>query len=100
MVNYLIANGGDIEIENQFGENCFLTACRNGHFEIAESLLKHGAKVNIKDANKMTALHHAVLANSLEIVELLVKNRMDVNAKNFEEMTPIKYIFTHAANSF
>ena len=48
----------------------------------------------------MTALHHAVLANSLEIVELLVKNRMDVNAKNFEEMTPIKYIFTHAANSF
>lgn len=68
----------------------FYKACRNGHFEIVEYLLSHGAKINIKDVNKMTALHHGVLANSLEIVELLVDKKLDVNAKNFEDMTPIK----------
>ena len=50
----------------------------------------NGANINTKDANKMTALHHAVLSNSLEIIELLITKDLDVNAKNFEEMTPVK----------
>ena len=68
----------------------FSIACRNGHVDIVEYLLKRSAKYNLKDSNRMSALHHAVLANSLEIIEILAKKKIDMNAQNFEDMTPIK----------
>ena len=42
--------------------------------EVAEVLLKNGAKVNADDYDDRTPLHYAALANACEVVEVLIQN--------------------------
>ena len=56
-----------------------MTAALNGHFEIVEELLKHGADTNISDRKYGSALHLAMEYE--QIVKMLLKNGCNANVR-------------------
>jgi ankyrin repeat protein len=58
-----------------------LLACRKGHLETVELLLKHNATINLKNTYGESALHIVVSSGNLPIVEVLLKAGADPNAK-------------------
>ena len=62
--------------------------------EVAEVLLKNGAKVNADDYDDRTPLHYAALANACEVVEVLIQNGAYVDVSDsigFFGKSPIAY---------
>jgi len=57
--------------------------------EMAQLLLECGAKVNIKDKNGNTPLHHACAKGFKKLVEVLLKRRANINAQNNRGATPL-----------
>ena len=97
------------------GKTGFHFACRNGHVEIIELLIKNSVECNInlnaKDGDNKTGLHYedrdgkasltgfhnACKRGHIKIVELLIKNsvecKINLNAKNGDGMTGFHYAF-------
>lgn len=49
----------DLEAASALGETPLLAACRRCSFSVAELLLRRGARADARDADGVTALHHA-----------------------------------------
>jgi ankyrin repeat protein len=62
-----------------------------GRPEIAETLIKRGAKVNAKAAKGVVPLHEAARMGHVELARLLLKHGADVNAKDDEGKTPLDW---------
>jgi ankyrin repeat protein len=56
---------------------------------LVRALLQHGADVNARPRNDMSALDCAVENGHFEIVRLLISSRVDVNAKDGYGQTPL-----------
>lgn len=54
-------------------------AAEKGLTDIVNLLLRNGASVNVKNDNRMTALHLAVKNCKLDVVKLLLKNNADAS---------------------
>ena len=97
----LIEKGADVNAhdpEQEEGRAALHDAVKWNNFEFAESLLKYGANVNIRDASAWTPLHYSVYTHGdddldqdevMRIVKLLVKNGMNVNARDNEGNTAL-----------
>ena len=59
--------------------------------DIAQILIEHGANVNGKAANDLTALHTAAARGNLEAAKLLLDHGADINASSTDGKTPIAY---------
>ena len=59
--------------------------------DIARKLIEHGADVNGKAANDLTALHTAAARGNLEAARLLLDHGADPNATSTDGKTPISY---------
>src|SRR5438067_650746 len=59
------ADSGDVEL----GETPLVIAIRNGHLEVADFLLRHGANINISGISGPTALFAALGTGRPEMVE-------------------------------
>jgi len=82
-----IANGIDVNAEDDDGRTPLHRAAWRGHKEVVELLIANGADVNAKDGMGATPLH---LAATKEIVELLIAAGADVNAKDgWRDLTPL-----------
>ena len=57
-------------------------ASRNGHSDVVQLLLDHGADVNAKMQDHWTALHFASKFGRFEIVEALLKQGANVGMRN------------------
>jgi ankyrin repeat protein len=66
--------------------------------EVVRLLPKLGADINIRDANKNTALHLAAAPGIVDIIKLLLDNGMSLNLTNTNKSTPL-HIFFILANS-
>ncbi|GLB45326.1 hypothetical protein LshimejAT787_2100860 [Lyophyllum shimeji] len=65
-------------------------AADNGHGEVVQVLLEHGADINAKDIDGKTALHGAAAAwSSLAVVRLLLEKGAIVDAKCARGTTPL-----------
>ena len=56
-------------------------AAARGHLEVADYLIRRGAKVNVADGTGWTPLHLAARAGHLDLVKLLVKHGADLEAR-------------------
>ena len=56
-------------------------ACAEGRLNIVQVLVAHGADVNAKNANGVTALLFATEYSFVEILKVLLASTADVNAK-------------------
>ena len=59
--------------------------------DIARILIEHGADVNAKAANDLTALHTAAARGDLESAKLLLDHGADINAVSSDGKTPLAY---------
>jgi len=92
---FLIQNGANLNIQNNYSSTSLQIASIYGHKEYAELLIKAGADLNSQDNIGWTALHNASRNDYKEIVELLIKAGADLNIQN-------KYGWTamHLASKF
>lgn len=57
-------------------------AAYNGHLEVVDYLLKHGAEVNATTENGSSALFFAARFGHIEVIRLLLKNQADPKIVN------------------
>jgi ankyrin repeat protein len=57
-------------------------AARNGHTEVVEYLLDHGAAIDAKGVFGATALHWAAINNHRDVVELLVRRGASLDLRD------------------
>ena len=63
--------------------------------DIARTLIEHGANVNAKAVNDLTALHTAAARGNLEAAKLLLDHGADINASSTDGKTPLAYAEEH-----
>ena len=78
-VQRLVDAGAEIDF---FGWAPLIYAAYNGHADIADYLLKHGAKVDAKTENGSTALFFAARFGHIEVIKLLLNNDSDPTIAN------------------
>ncbi|CAC5396771.1 ASPG [Mytilus coruscus] len=69
----LRGTGGNFSSANQDGRTALHVACREGHLEVVQYLLQHGASVHAKDLDKKTPLMDAVQNKHFSIISILVQ---------------------------
>ena len=86
-----IANGEDVNFKDKDngGVTALFLAVANGNYEIAETLLNLGAKVNARDENKRTPLMYLDDDAPAELVLLLIKHGAKVNLTDEEKNTAL-----------
>ncbi|KUL85866.1 hypothetical protein ZTR_07323 [Talaromyces verruculosus] len=70
-----------ISRKDNYGRTPLYWAVNNGHREMVELLLEHGARVNFKDRSMLTALHIAVIGQNRDIVRVLLEHGARIEAK-------------------
>lgn len=91
LVKLLLGKGANPNIasNNQFKVAPLHSACAISHFEIAELLIRHGADINAKQMQGVTALHSAAHNGQTNLAKLLLDNGADINAKMENGQTPL-----------
>jgi serine/threonine-protein phosphatase 6 regulatory ankyrin repeat subunit B len=96
LFDLMFLNDVNFEIQNNDGNNALMLACEKGYYYIVENLINSGAKINVINNNKDTALILACkfvektpdddnFDNHLEIIKLLVKSGADMNSQNNQD---------------
>jgi len=97
-IDLLIKKGADVNsIGHQFhnaGTPLHLV-CMNrkiNHTPVFKTLIKYGAKLNIKDSNGATAFLYSVEFCSKEAILVLIKNGANIFVKDFDGNTALHYV--------
>lgn len=77
LVEYIIKHGSDVNHSDYNRNTALHFVCRTGCLEIAELLVKNGAKINIWSKEGLTPLMEAIEFNNPHIVKFLVENGAD-----------------------
>jgi ankyrin repeat protein len=72
LAGQLIADGSDLNMENESGETALWIAIEEEHYGLVEILCKH-ADVNYKNKEGGTALARAMYQENNDIIELLIR---------------------------
>lgn len=89
-----IADGINVDVQNEDDETALISSVYNCEFEIAEMLMKEKANANLQDINGSTAILYAVRHSyaqekiNEELIELL-KDESDLNIADENGMTPL-----------
>ena len=89
-----LADGVDLNAEDDNGWTLFSCAVNGGHKGIVELLITEGVDVNMKNSG-CENLYSAVAEGHKEIIGLLIAAGVDVNCKDDDGMTPL-----HSAAQF
>lgn len=72
IVSLLLESGVDANIRNYSGQTALMQACRNGHWEVVQTLILFKTNVNRADyLNGRTALHFAAVGGHARCIRLL-----------------------------
>src|SRR6266702_5258325 len=78
-------------IGGSFGFPLVAALCRN-HAPVAELLLEHGGRVDVRDTRKQTVLHKTIDRRgkvAIDAVQFLLEHGVDVNARRDDLWTPL-----------
>ncbi|KAL7037562.1 hypothetical protein ACKWTF_009276 [Chironomus riparius] len=89
VVEYLLANGANINLRDDGGLNCLHNAASFGHQEVVQILLDAGADPNLQDNWGFSALHEASAKGKVEVCLALLRHGGNWNLRNSEGKTPI-----------
>ncbi len=93
-VDMLLKAGVDTEYIHPQAEGATLLglAARRGYVQCVEELLRHGADLSGKAANKMTPFQQAAWMGQAEVMELLLRRGADIAIRNEHGMTPLMLV--------
>ena len=91
----LMQNGANVNKLTKNGFCPLRTAAQENYIAIAESLLRHGAEMEIGCVTFQTSLLKAACGNFFEFVKLLVENGADVNAQDLNGWKNLHYAIYH-----
>ncbi|PSN67547.1 ankyrin repeat protein [Corynespora cassiicola Philippines] len=80
-----------ISRKDNYGRTPLSWAVNQGHREMVELLIDHGARVNFKDRSMLTALHIAVTGQHRDVVSVLLDHgaRLEAKAEYGDTDTPL-----------
>jgi ankyrin repeat protein len=81
VMEFLLEEGADINIVDNYGNNALGLAIGCGSFEAAKYLLKLGLSADSR-FNEQPVIHVAILAENMEIIEKLLDNNADPTVSN------------------
>lgn len=73
MAFYLIDAKADLDRQNHAGQTALMIACRAELLPTVQHLIKHGANINLRDENNMSAFDHAVGRKCQDIAQYLAR---------------------------
>lgn len=85
-----------IDDMNASGYSALHCAAREGHVEIAQLLLDHGANIEVT-SDGWHPLHTACVKNHVEIARLLLSRGVNVNASMGDGVTPLHHATLHGS---
>lgn len=88
---FLFSHNADYGIKNQDGMTMLHLACRGGHKDFAELLIKLGAEINLPDHDGRTAIHYAVMSGNSALVQTLLDLGSDPNKLTKKLETPLHF---------
>lgn len=88
-VKFLIKNGIDVNVKDNFGLTALMLACKHGFSDIVNELLKTDVNLDIKTNNDNTAIEFAVYNKYFKIYQQLKPKIKDLNIKNKKNQTLI-----------
>lgn len=89
-VKFLIEAGAIIEQGEDDGASALWLACQDGHVEVADLLINHGADVNKPTSNsRRRPIHQAAQNGHLKVIELLRDRGADLDAGESDGATPL-----------
>ncbi|RLV61048.1 ankyrin repeat domain-containing protein [Parashewanella curva] len=92
-VQRLITQGVNLNITDQYGGSPLYYALQQGHIELANTLMEHGARLTADEQKQGVeqAFFDAIEANRLSSIQAFVRAGANVNAKNNLGNTPLGY---------
>ncbi|KAJ7311918.1 hypothetical protein JRQ81_006238 [Phrynocephalus forsythii] len=87
----LPAKGLGVNVTNQDGQTPLHIAALHGHADLVSLLIKHGARLEAKDANCAVPLHLACQSGHLPVVQYLIEANAKQNKKDIYGNTPLMY---------
>ena len=95
-----LQNGGDINIQDQWGNTALIWASYWGHLEIVQLLVEKGADVDIQDNWGNTALIIASYWGHLEVVIYLVEKGAKIDIQNKDGWTALDLAKTQEIKNY
>ncbi|XP_028768743.1 potassium channel SKOR [Neltuma alba] len=84
---FLIQEGVEIDLRDNFGNTPLLEAVKNGHDRVASLLVGKGASMKIEDAGSV--LCNAVARGDSDYLKRLLSYGMDPNTKDYDYRSPL-----------
>ena len=104
MAAYLIRNGAQTEVEDNFGNTPLIYAAIKNRLEVAKLLISNGAPMNKPNRRGITPLSMAALQGSFDVVKCLITNGADMNSTLLHlsaksgNLNVVKYLVINGAN--
>jgi len=89
VVEFLLANGANVNQASNYGETPLFTSSCRGHQEVVKLLLANGARVDQADNFGSTPLSMSSVRGRQVVVKLLLANGADVNQADNNGRTPL-----------
>jgi ankyrin repeat protein/L-ascorbate metabolism protein UlaG (beta-lactamase superfamily) len=91
IVEYLLAQGADVDARNNDNQNPLLHAAYYGKAPVVKLLLDKGADFKQPDRYGRTILHYPVRGGYKDVVELLMKKGMDITVVDGMGVSPLRF---------
>ena len=99
MTEYLIANGAEVNTQDEPGNTPLHIAVGKGYLTLSRLLIENGAQINIPNDAGNTPLHESLnLPNSKEMIAMLLKKGADPDIKNAQGHTPLHFLVLLSAD--
>lgn len=80
-----------VNAEANDGWTCLHLAAHHGHSAACEMLLRYGADVGLRDAERMQPLHRAATSSNVETCQILLRAGADIAATDVSRWTPLHH---------
>ena len=91
VVDFLLANGVDLNAQDAAGNTALMGVSFKGYKEIAKKLIDAGADVNLRNANGAPALTFAATFGQLQIAEWLLEKGAKINLPDARGKTSLDH---------
>ncbi|MCB2092767.1 MAG: ankyrin repeat domain-containing protein, partial [Alphaproteobacteria bacterium] len=88
-IKTLIANGADINAEDEHGLTALMAAAKSGNLDVVKTLVELKAEIEKKDKSGRTALIHSALNNQADVLNYLIEKGANVFTLTQENNTAL-----------